>query len=53
MKMAEAHQAVAEAEALLAELMKNPGSGHGALWWIERELHEKKKYMPVSKGGVR
>ena len=48
-----AQAAVAEAEALLAELMANPGSGHGALWWIERELTEKKKYMPVSKGGIR
>jgi len=48
-----AQDRVSEAEAFLAELMKNPGSGHGALWWIDRELYEKKKYMPVSKGGIR
>ena len=22
------------------------------MWWLERELHEKKKYMPTSRGGV-
>eukprot|EP00009_Paramoeba_aestuarina_P008740 CAMPEP_0201520384 /NCGR_PEP_ID=MMETSP0161_2-20130828/10760_1 /ASSEMBLY_ACC=CAM_ASM_000251 /TAXON_ID=180227 /ORGANISM="Neoparamoeba aestuarina, Strain SoJaBio B1-5/56/2" /LENGTH=441 /DNA_ID=CAMNT_0047918715 /DNA_START=22 /DNA_END=1347 /DNA_ORIENTATION=+ len=48
-----AQEAVAEAEAFLEEVKKNPGSGHGAIWWIDRELYEKKKYMPVSKGGVR
>jgi chemotaxis protein histidine kinase CheA len=48
-----AQNAVKEAEAYLHELLANPGSGHGALWWIERELTEKKKYMPVSKGGIR
>jgi len=46
-------QAVAEAEAFLDEVKKNPGSGQGALWYIDRELYEKKKYMPVSKGGIR
>ena len=51
--VAAAQAAVAEAEAYLADLMANPSSGHGALWWIERELTEKKKYMPVSKGGIR
>ena len=48
-----AHEAVREAEAYLQELLANPGSGHGALWWIDRELTEKKKFMPVSKGGIR
>jgi len=47
-----AQVAVGEAEAILADLMANPGSGHGALFWIERELHEKKKYMPMRKGGI-
>jgi hypothetical protein len=23
------------------------------LWWIERELHEAKAYLPESKGGYR
>ena len=48
-----AQEAVREAEAYLQELLANPGSGHGALWWIDRELTEKKKFMPVSKGGIR
>ena len=51
--VAAAQAAVAEAEALLEELKANPGSGHGAVWWVDRELIEKKKYMPVSKGGIR
>ena len=48
-----AQAAVAEAEAYLEELKKNTSSGQGALWWVDRELTEKKKYMPVSKGGIR
>jgi len=48
-----AQEAVREAEAYLQDLLANPGSGHGALWWIDRELTEKKKFMPVSKGGIR
>jgi hypothetical protein len=44
---------VKEAEAYLKELLATPGSGHGALWWIDRELTEKKRFMPVSKGGIR
>ena len=51
--VAAALAAVAEAEALLEELKANPGSGHGAVWWVDRELIEKKKYMPVSRGGIR
>jgi len=51
--VAAAQASVQEAEALLADLLANPGSGHGSLFWIERELTEKKKFMPVSKGGIR
>ena len=47
-----AQAAVAEAEAFLAEQKANPGNSHGALWWMDRELHEKKKYMPMRKGGI-
>jgi len=43
---------VAEAEAYLEEVKSKPGSAAGALWWIDRELHEQKKYLPVSKGGI-
>jgi len=49
----EAAQAkVAEAEAYLEEVKANPG-GEGSLWWIDRELHEAKAYMPTSKGGYK
>jgi len=43
---------VAEAEAYLAEVKAKPGSPHGAIWWLERELAEQKKYLPTSRGGV-
>ena len=43
---------VAEAEAYLNEVKSKPGSAAGALWWIDRELHEQKKYLPTSKGGI-
>jgi len=48
-----ARKQVAEAEAYLEEVAANAGSGQGALWWIERELHEQKKYLPESKGGIK
>ncbi|EKE37167.1 hypothetical protein ENUP19_0285G0020 [Entamoeba nuttalli] len=42
-----------EAEAYLAEQKAAAGgSGQGTMWWIQRELDEKKKYMPMRKGGV-
>jgi len=43
---------VAEAEAYLEEVKSTPG-GEGSLWWIDRELHEAKAYMPTSKGGYK
>jgi hypothetical protein len=43
---------VQEAEDYLQEVKSKPGSAQGALWWIDRELHEQKKYMPVSRGGI-
>lgn len=49
----EAVEKVKEAEAYLQEVKSKPGSAQGALWWIDRELYEQKKYMPVSKGGIR
>jgi len=42
-----------EAEAYLDEVKRKPGSPHGAIWWMERELHEKKAYLPESKGGIK
>jgi len=49
-----AKEKVAEAEAYLEE-QKHTASkaGAGAIWWLDRELQEQKKYMPQSKGGVR
>jgi len=41
-----------EAEAYLEEVKSKPGCSFGAIWWIDRELHEQKKYLPVSKGGI-
>jgi myosin heavy subunit len=45
--------ALADAEAYLKEVQATAGGGAGALWWIERELHEQRKYLPESKGGIR
>jgi len=50
--LALAQQRVAELEAYLAELSAKSGSAAGSLWWIDRELHEARKYMPKAKGGI-
>merc|ERR1711879_1015510 len=47
----EAKKRVKEAEDYLEEIKSRPGCAHGALWWIDRELHEAKAYVPESKGG--
>jgi len=49
----DAQRQVEKAEAYLQELMSKPGSAGGALWWIDRELHETKAFLPSSKGGYR
>jgi len=49
----EAKRQVKEAEDYLEEIKSKPGCAHGALWWIDRELHEAKAYIPESKGGYR
>jgi len=41
-----------DADAYLKEVSSRSGSAQGALWWINRELQEAKKYMPQRKGGV-
>jgi len=48
----EAQRQLKEAEAFLAEVKAKPGCAHGAIWWIERELHEQRKYLPTAKGGI-
>jgi len=52
-----AEAAVAEAEKMLQaavdslnEAKKKGGVAHGAIWWMERSLEEKRKYMPGYKG---
>merc|ERR1712137_510855 len=47
-----AEDEVAKAEAYLQEIKSRPGCAYGALWWIDRELHEAKKYKPTSRGGI-
>jgi len=41
-----------EAEVYLTEVKSKPGQAFGALWWIDRELYEQRKFIPVSKGGI-
>merc|ERR1712014_382166 len=51
--LAEASEKVKEAEDYLQEVKSRPGQAQGALWWIERELHEAKAYKPERLGGYR
>ena len=46
----EAENSAAKAQAYLDEVAARSGSGgKGALWWLQRELDEKKKYLPQRK----
>jgi DNA repair exonuclease SbcCD ATPase subunit len=47
-----AAQKVNEAEAFLQEVKRKPGQAQGAIWWLERELYEQRKYLPASRGGI-
>jgi chromosome segregation ATPase len=49
----EARQKVEEAEAFLAEVKKRPGAVFGSIWWMERELHERRAFLPEKKGGYK
>jgi len=49
--VANAKAKVEEIERQLKELALKAGSAAGALFWINRELHEAKQFMPISKGG--
>jgi len=51
--LAAANARVDELEAYLKELQMKSGSAKGALWWIDRQLHEAKAYLPTSKGGYK
>jgi len=41
-----------DAEAYLAEVRTRTGSPKGRLWWMSKTLHESKKYLPASRGGI-
>jgi len=41
-----------EAEEFLNDVKKKGGNAEGAIWWLSRELTEKKKYLPKAKGGI-
>jgi len=45
-KVVECFAKFQEAENYLEELRSRPGGGQGAIWWINRELTEAKKYLP-------
>jgi len=46
-------QRVDEAEAYLDEVKRKPGTPHGAIWWMERDLHAQKAFLPERKGGIK
>ena len=48
----EAAAKVGEAEEFLQEVKRKPGQAQGAIWWLERELYEQRKFLPVSRGGI-
>jgi len=45
----QARNRLKEAEDFLEEVRKKPGQPYGALWWIDRELQESKRYLPKRK----
>jgi hypothetical protein len=47
-----AEEALDQASAYLEEVKKRPGSPHGRIWWMQREVEEQKKYLPTSRGGI-
>lgn len=47
-----AEAAFKEAEAYLEEISKKGGTPKGSIFWLNRQLHEQKKYQPTAKGGI-
>lgn len=47
--VAEIQAKIVEAEKSLAELKSRTAIPHGAIWWMERELKERRSYLPKSK----
>jgi hypothetical protein len=50
--LAAAEASLQEAEAFLEHVKETASGGKGALWWIDRELHEQRKFLPSSRGGI-
>ncbi|MES1920753.1 hypothetical protein MHBO_002392, partial [Bonamia ostreae] len=48
----EAEQAFKVAQDFLEEVKNKGGSGQGSVYVIEKKLHEAKRYLPQSKGGI-
>jgi len=48
-----ARDKVQEAEDFLETVKRKPGTPHGAIWWLQRELDEQKKFLPERKGGIK
>eukprot|EP01125_Pyxidicula_operculata_P014855 TRINITY_DN4_c1_g1_i1.p1 TRINITY_DN4_c1_g1~~TRINITY_DN4_c1_g1_i1.p1 ORF type:complete len:413 (+),score=161.29 TRINITY_DN4_c1_g1_i1:48-1286(+) len=46
--VAAAERSLQEAQEALEEAKSKGGPTHGTFWWMERELQERKKYMPKS-----
>lgn len=40
---------MSSAREYLEDVKKKPGAGMGDIWFMERELKEKQKYLPQSK----
>jgi hypothetical protein len=49
----DARRKLEDAEKYLEEVKKKPGSSHGTFWWMDKELAEKKSFLPERKGGVK
>jgi len=47
--VAVAEKKVKEATEFLEKAKSRPGSAQGSIWYMQRELTEKKKYLPKSK----
>ncbi len=47
-----AEEAFDAADKFLAEVKSKIGSSKGALWWIDRDLQEARKYLPQRAGGI-
>jgi len=49
----DARNKLQQAESWLKEVSAKSGSAQGAIWWMNRELDDMKRFMPEKKGGVK